>query len=111
MYTVNRPYDFVRDHINIHDLNRKQTNIRHHVPSNRIRWQRTKKEIERRPKGKKKTVHNKKRNGRASTRKKRRKEEKKKRNGTASARNENARENRIKTETCTETSSQVENQK
>ena len=44
------------------------------MPSNRIRQYKTRKETERRPQETKKTVQNKKRNGKASAIKKRRKE-------------------------------------
>ena len=57
----------------LHYLNQKQTNIQHQVPSNRIRRYRTRKDTERRPKEKKKTLHNNKINGRASARNKKKK--------------------------------------
>ena len=33
---LNRPYDFLRDHINIHNLNRKKINIRHQGPRKKL---------------------------------------------------------------------------
>ena len=56
MQPINRPYDFVRDHINVHYLNQKKTNIWHQGPrrklqvlTNRIRSNKTRKEMAQRP--------------------------------------------------------------
>ena len=36
MEPVNRPYEYIRDRINIHDLNLKKKSIQHQGPHNKI---------------------------------------------------------------------------